>query len=186
MSVTTDWINAAGEVGSAIGTIGAVGVALWLSGRDARRRGREEQFRQAEQITGWLENPQPPVRPGDPYSTSDPHLTLVMRNASAQLAYEVVASLVAIQGAYRRTAVGEPIGGETDYRCFVGYLPPGEHRYKMSYGGHGMHLRFGVELTFRDAAGRCWLRLGEGQLKQIEQGPLEIYGIDPPVPWHSP
>lgn len=56
----------------------------------------------------------------------------------------------------------------------------------MNFGGRGMYLRFGVELAFRDAAGRYWLRRGDGRLEQTEKSPLALYDIDPPVPWQSP
>jgi hypothetical protein len=48
-----------------------------------------------------------------------------------------------------------------------------------------MHIRFGVELAFQDAAGAFWLRQGNGVLKRIEQHPLALYGIPRPAPWED-
>ena len=73
---------------SAIGTIFAVVVALWFSGRDGRRRRNEERRHQAERITAWIDRlamTNPVVRSA---------MTIAVQNASDQLAYRVVVSLV--------------------------------------------------------------------------------------------
>jgi hypothetical protein len=69
---------------------------------------------------------------------------------------------------------------------FAGQIPPGQHQYQMNFYGRGMYLRFGVELAFRDAAGQSWPRRGNGLLEKTEKKPLELYDINPPVPWESP
>ncbi len=43
-----------------------------------------------------------------------------------------------------------------------------------------MSLRFGVELAFQDAAGRNWLRRGDGHLSEVQQEPIALYGIGRP------
>jgi hypothetical protein len=52
--------------------------------------------------------------------------------------------------------------------------------------GQGMMRRYGIELAFQDAGGCYWLRQGNGILKQIDQHPVDLYGIPRPVPWHNP
>jgi hypothetical protein len=109
---------------------------------------------------------------------------LVLQNGSNQLVYQLIASLISTQGAFRETAVGDPRLFE--FRSFVGLLPPGEKKTRIEFSGHGMGLRFGVELAFQDAGGRYWLRRGDGALQEVDQPPIGLYGIDPPAPWDYP
>jgi hypothetical protein len=46
-----------------------------------------------------------------------------------------------------------------------------------------MHIRFAVELAFRDAGGRSWLRTADGLLKPIRTEPAEHYGLHEPIDW---
>jgi hypothetical protein len=76
---------------SAIGTISAVIVALYLAGRDERRRDRVEIRRQAESITAWI---------GGLHRTEEGEgsqrfvVPVSIQNASNQLVYRVVVSIV--------------------------------------------------------------------------------------------
>jgi hypothetical protein len=155
---------------SAVGTIAAVLVALWFSGAETRRANRAERMRQPEQVTAW-------VHPDD-VAGAAPFMRVIVRNASNQSVYQLVASLVSWQGAFRKTAVGDH---RPRYQSVIGQAPPGETEVKISSSGGGMHLRFGVELAFRDAAGRYWLRDGEGGLKAIDKDPITLYEIRRPV-----
>jgi hypothetical protein len=107
------------------------------------------------------------------------HATLILQNASDQLAYNPIASVV---NAHTEAHVGQDL----DYRTYVGLLRPGRTEYTIKHPGRGMHKRFAIELAFEDAGGRAWLRKGRGALSHIRQDPLAFYGIDPPVGWLMP
>lgn len=108
-------------------------------------------------------------------------LGLRLQNGSNQLVYQLIASLISTQGAFRETAVGDPRLFE--FRSFVGIIPPGETKTRIEFSGHGMMKRFGIELAFQDVGGHYWLRRGDGALQEVDQPPLALYGINPPVPW---
>jgi hypothetical protein len=158
--------------GAALGTFNL----LLQRGRD-RLAASEIRRRQAEQVTGWLV-PYEGEGPPDEYGRL--FLGLRLQNGSNQLVYQLIASLISTQGAFRETAVGDP---GFEFRSFVGIIPPGETKTRIEYSGRGMMLRFGIELAFQDVGGRYWLRRGDGALQEVDQPPLALYGINPPVPW---
>lgn len=78
-----------GDVSSwfaALGTISAVVVALWFA-KEGSRRSKEERRRQAELITAWVADDDPSYR----------WVYVVVVNASHQVAYRLVVSVVAIR-----------------------------------------------------------------------------------------
>jgi hypothetical protein len=96
----TNFVSVWGDIPTwftAIGTCGAVVVSLWLARRDALRREQQERRQQAELVTAWLGEE---VEAGD-----ELHQAVVIQNSSSQSVYFLIASLVAVQGAFRRTAV---------------------------------------------------------------------------------
>ena len=141
-------------------------------------RNENESRRQAEQVTAWL---------GDevePSGTDDRrYLSLFIRNASRQVVYDLVASLVSLQGAFRETAIGDRGHPSHQYRALVGNVPPEMVTTKIGFDRYGMSLRFGVELAFRDARGRHWVRRRDGFLEEVDEGPLDLYEISRPVGW---
>ncbi len=112
-------------------------------------------------------------------SDGEMHATLVLQNASDQLAYNLIASVV-------NANTEEHVGQNLNYRTYVGLLRPGRTEYTIKHPGHGMHKRYAIELAFGDAGGRVWLRKGRGALERIWKEPLAHYGIDPPVGWLVP
>jgi hypothetical protein len=167
------------------GTIAFYGAALstfnfLLQRRRDRIAASDVQRAQAEQVSGWLVPYEGPAEPGRLF------LGLVLKNGSGQLVYQLIASLISTQGAFRKTAVGDNTTDEFEFRVFVGLLPPGETKRRIEFSGHGMMLRFGIELAFQDAAGHYWLRRGDGALRQVDKAPLALYEIDPPVAWEHP
>jgi hypothetical protein len=163
-----------------VGTLGAVVVALWIARRDGIRRERDNRRQQAELITGWL---------GDYTHAADGTQrlqTVVIQNGSQQLAYKVIASYVPTRGGgvppnFREISKGKV--GAYDFRAYVGELPPGRTERTIPWPGHETGLRWALELVFRDAAGRKWLRAIDGQLSEIRQEPLDYYGLYEPVDW---
>ncbi|MDP9201120.1 MAG: hypothetical protein M3P26_04205 [Gemmatimonadota bacterium] len=63
----------------------------------------EERSRQADAISSWLT----PYESGGDEREGDEFDGLVVRNASDQPVFELIASLVSTQGAFRETAVGD-------------------------------------------------------------------------------
>jgi hypothetical protein len=146
----------------------------------------EAQRRQADQVTGWLVKYEGPAEPGKLF------FGLVLQNDSSQPVYDLIAHEVVVHGSGFRTAVGrgryEVDPGISPHRFFA-YLtlvPPGKTVTRIEHGGGGMSRRFGVEFAFRDAAGRCWLRQGDGILRSITQHPTKLYEIEGPIPWREP
>lgn len=173
--MATDWGDVPTWV-AGVGTLLAVAVALWLAGRDDRRWRQEVRRRQAELITAWFGGPD---RPRNPDRPNDKPVTIA--NASPQLVYEMIVSLVAVQGAYRQDARK---GGESG-RIYVGQVPPGRYETFMRDVDYGMYKAYGLELAFQDAAGRYWRRLGDGRLEKLPVGSVEFYGLSRPIEWES-
>jgi hypothetical protein len=162
MSDATDWISAIGSIGGAVATSAAVVTALWLAGKQDRASTRRQEREQAEKITAWyidFAGPQP--IPGRLMTG------IRIKNASDQVVYDLVAQVVGLQGSFRRTAVGDTAERNYEYGAPVGNIPPGEVDSFIDGSGGGMHRRFGVEFAFQDAAGRFWLRRGNGTLDRV-------------------
>ncbi len=178
---------------SAAGTFAAVVAALWLARRDSRERRREDRRHQAEQITAWIS-----ARDLGERGTQR-HYSIEIQNASNQLAYRVVVSIVqdprSLHGDLprdndlpRRPGRPDTVGGAVEayrFRAFIGELPPGRTQTVIEYPGRGMSIRWALELCFRDAAGRSWLRRRGGLVEEISD-PLAHYGLNEPVGWQSP
>ena len=152
---------------AAVATFCAVAVALYTARNADRRAERSERRAQAELLTGWI----------SAIESESVSIQVEVRNASAQCFYHVIVSLISLTGAFRDTALGDP---STKYRTHILVLPPGHKSVFLGSGGGGMGLRFGVELAFQDAAGRNWLRRGDGRLTEVQQDPIALYGIARP------
>jgi hypothetical protein len=104
------------------GTIGVVVTALLLAGLDGRRRRRELRRAQAEKISGWMiELPE-----SEAYSDNKFFVQLILQNASDQLAYSLIASVV-------NANTEEYVDGVLGYRTYVGRPPPGRAEYKIEH-----------------------------------------------------
>ncbi len=65
-------------------------------------------------------------------------------------------------------------------------VPPGQGYTSLPYPGAGMFRHFGIEIGFKDAAGRSWVRKANGDLLEIKIPPIEYYRINLPVSWAVP
>jgi hypothetical protein len=108
---------------------------------------------------------------------------VIIQNSSKQSVYQLIASLVATQGAFRRTAVGDPQTDYFNFRAVVGQVPPGEYRTKLRGGEHAMYVRFAVEIAFQDATGHNWVRYGQGKLEETKEDPVSLYNSPVPIDW---
>jgi hypothetical protein len=170
-----DWVARLAPAVSAIGTTAAVITSLWLAGR----QGRQTSSAQAEQITAWY-------TPSEEVVQDRPHrlfTAILVNNASQQLVYDLVAQVVGLQGSFRRTAVGDTNERNREFGALIGNVPPGRYATRIDGSGGGMHRRFGIELAFQDAAGRYWLRQGDGVLKRVKKHPADLYNLSRPISW---
>jgi hypothetical protein len=77
------------------------------------------------------------------------------------------------------------------FRVFIGELPPGRTDITIEYPGGGMQFRAAVQLVFRDAGGRVWLRESTGHLTKLrKKDSVEHfqarYHLYEPLDWEYP
>ncbi len=175
-------MNAWSDVATWIGSIGtflafiAAFVQIYNE-RTARKRleqqQREQQVRdQAEHISAWV----------DTEEGGGKYAVLVILNNSNEPVYQVIASIVAFQGA------GPAFGtnGYNRFRGFVSVVPPGRVLVKVDGGYHGMSFHPGIEIAFVDKANRNWVRNGHGELISISKKPSDYYDLHGPFSWQLP
>ena len=171
----------------ALATVLLAGGTVWLAVTDRRRddrkrqqdRERDDRLRaealkeaegrerrqQAERISGW------------PGQGSLPTTPLILLNRSDEPVYEVVATLVLIQGGGARRGEDYIPSG---YRRVISILPPGRWRVNVDGGWAGMSRRPGVEVAFTDRAGITWIRRAAGMLEEVKMPAIDHYGLDRP------
>jgi hypothetical protein len=146
-----EWVTAAAETFSAVGTVGAFVIGFVLLRREHRReaeRAEDEHRTQAARISAWLEVHRKPdgVR----------ELAFHIHNASDMPIYEVELPLA---------------GSDSEAQAeFVGLVPPGQTIRKPA---PPEWLRTYVEpepvqIEFLDSAGRRWSRNEQGSLTRID------------------
>ena len=163
-----DW-TAIGAIATAAGVLLALGLALW----QGRERQADERRAQAERISAWFE---PHPGPGPDLE----HIDATLANSSAVPVYSVLARVVSVQGTYAHRGEGAP-GFPSAYWV----LPPGRHAVRLGGWSAGMHGHPAVELAFTDAAGRHWIRRGDGTLQTIRDDPLTHYKLPSPPIWEA-
>jgi hypothetical protein len=166
-----------GDLATWVGSIGVVGtlyLALIQIRAEQRHRRADQQAaqqrerrQQAERISGW---------PGQESAKATP---IILLNRSDEPVYEVVATLVFVQGNPKR---GEDYlhRGHNEFVSVMSVLPPGRWRVSVGGGWHGMNRRPGVEIAFMDRAGITWIRRATGALEDVERSPIDHYGLGRP------
>jgi hypothetical protein len=170
---------------AAIGTVGALGGALWQIRVERNRRiaqdarDREERRReQARKIACWPGESEDPG-PIDPWWGTSTPIDLV--NGSDEPVYNVVVSIVLVQGAGApRTTEELKERAEIQHdapRSTAAILVPGAWRVWVPGTGWdgGMGLRLGAEIAFTDRAGVSWIRRGTGALEELPKPTLEYF-----------
>jgi hypothetical protein len=104
-----------------------------------------------------------------------------MHNASNQLIYDVVAEVLL----GRKTAVNDTEERNIESGAMVGSVPPGGFTARIDTGGGALGRRHMIELAFQDAAGRYWLRRGNGKLERVKKHPLDLFNIPRPASWQK-
>lgn len=130
--------------------------------QEALRRHRRQQ---AEAISGW------------PDGRSLPSTPLILLNRSDQPVYEIVATLVMIQGGGARRGEDQL---PAEFRKTLSVLPPGRWRVEVAGGWAGMSARPGLELAFTDRSGVHWVRRANGVLQEISEAAIDYYGLGRP------
>ncbi len=154
---------------SGIGTTLALSLALYQIATDRVKRTREERRLQATFVSGWPEREK---------ATSDGYMTLaVLLNNSEEPVYEVVVSLVLVQGAGPKE--GEDLNS-SHHRPALSILPPGKWIIEIRNQGFDMHKRPGIEIAFTDRAGYHWIRRANGRIQEIAKNAINYYELDRP------
>lgn len=159
--------------------VGSIAVALTLMvtslsvAADAWSRRRERRRGQAQTIAAW-------------YAAEN---QLMVANSSTLPIYEVVVSMVFVQGAAPRTIeewVANSEGAPPQFGAMFTALGPGKWSVPISGGWGAMMVRPSCEIGFTDAAGRHWIRRGTGELVAINKAPIDYYGFWRPVDFQAP
>lgn len=159
-----------------VGTIATFIVALLQikTERDARiKREKETHVRkmrdQAEHVSSWILKESP----------DHSKVWIAVSNQSTRPVYQVIVSLVMIQGSGPRDGKDTP----STEQVHLSVAPPGVIYVSIPANYHGMNRHPGIEIAFKDALGKCWVRKGSGDLVEIEKTPVEYYAIDLPTSW---
>ena len=107
---------------------------------------------------------------------------IAISNQSTGPVYEVIVSVVMIQGS------GPHKGSDTsstEQSC-LSVAPPGLSYTSIISHYHGMSRHPGIEIAFKDGAGKSWLRTAHGDLAEIDKPPVEYYELSRPLSWRFP
>jgi hypothetical protein len=188
---------------TAIGTIDALGAALWQIGNERKRRiAQEAQDRserhqsQARLVAAWIGQ----IINGTEGSSDDDGLTAIeLLNGSAEPIYSLVTGLVYIQGAapksmeawFEAKKQSEPDTQISPPIPLLSILPQGRWRIWIPGSAWGvLSGRIGAEVAFTDRAGANWVRRGTGELEELSTPPFkyfEAHGMyGPPYDYRIP
>lgn len=153
---------------SAIGTVGAFAVALFLLRqqiRDRRAEVEDRRIAQARLVSAWLDKVVAPPGPGQFV------LVVLIRNGSLEPVYNVA---LRVEVGVRGTFVRQP-----------GVFGPGETReFEITLPSYPRGTP-NPAILFVDSAGRRWLRVGGGQMKTPTQEELRTFVTESPGAYPS-
>jgi|SRR5665213_67686 len=160
--------NKAEWVGS-VGTILALLFAATTYLINSLQNARNIRKAQAENVTAWV------------VSNGGVNAVIGIWNKSDKPIYEVIACLVAFQGA------GDPTGKTTpiEFKAFLSVAPPGKS-YLAVHGHSGMSFHPSAKIVFTDSNALNWSREGDGILNRIRSRPVEYFGLHRPLGWELP
>lgn len=172
MSSIIDFLKSVslGELGD-FATFGLFVFTLWQYKRISKAQYEQVEKDQAKNISAWIG----PIN-------DRCMATFITLNRSESPVYEVIVSLVAVQGA----AFSDGLETPYEYRGFLSVLPPGEQSVGSVMADGGMGLHFGVEIAFTDSSGVSWVRKSDGSLNKINTRAVEYYGLSRPLTWEYP
>jgi hypothetical protein len=175
-----------------VGTVGALGAALWQIGAERNRRHeheeqeREERHLAQARLIAAVLGPEERPAEGQPDILGLTGVNLI--NGSPEPVYRLVVAIVDIQGA----GTARTIEGWLEYRdrereryrpglaptpiTTISILPSGRYRAWINgIWGRGMGVRHGAEVAFTDRAGSHWVRRATGQLEELDEDPITHY-----------
>ncbi len=126
----------------------------------------QEKRSQAEQVSGWI------VKESN-------RVWVAVLNQSPQPVYQVIVSVVVLK------QTGEKRIGDYPHQACVTVAPPGQGYIGIHADYHGMFRHVGVEIAFKDAKGRDWVRNTNGELVEMTESTIVHYGIGLPVSWQN-
>ena len=145
-------VSDAADIFSAIGTVGAFGVVMYLLRKEQQReaaRSEDERRAQAARVSAWLET--------SPTSHGGRELLFHVHNASDMPIYEVELPLPSPDGAEATEFVGLVPPGQTIRR-------PAPADWLRSYVDPEP-----IQIEFQDSAGRRWTRDEQGTLARADR-----------------
>ncbi len=163
----------AASLSSAVGTIGAFGVALYLlfvQIRDRRLEAGDRRTAQARLVSAWFDDVSPFTDFAAPTGSPAKFLEVIIlvRNGSTEPVYRVV--------------VRVKVGVLGEFVRLPGTLGPGETReLRILVPPDDMHIGSPqVSVMLRDSAGRQWKRSGDGALTQPDENEIRVFMQDSP------
>jgi heme exporter protein D len=183
LGLTPDWWSAVATSVGALATFFAVLVALAIPILQWRKDRQREERLQAEKISVWFSDEDDV---SDPANLEENFLNeilcpFVVNNASTQPIYDMVVEVVGLQGAIRRTAIGDTIENNEQYMFYYDTIPPGQTKARIDTGGGGMGIRHALEVAFTDVAGTHWVRSGNGILRASRVDAVDLFGLSRPL-----
>lgn len=136
------------------------------------KRENHEIREQAEHISSWIAKE----------TESDGQLWIAILNQSSRPVYQVIVSLVMIQGSGPHEGIDTP----PQDRVCLSVAPPGQVYTSLPADYHGMNRHPGIEIAFKDGAGKNWVRKANGDLEPISTSPVDNYNLDLPLGWQFP
>lgn len=155
---------------AAIGTVGAVIVALVIAFRDSRQRARAERSAQADNITAW----QSVVGRG----TFNERAHINLSNSSSLPIYDIALSYGAPYGEGARFQTG------ASKQIFLLRLPPGKCQVRELPKVPKLdkpQYELGISISFRDSYGRFWRRDASGVLTETRNHPFDELKVNKTV-----
>ncbi|WP_117209489.1 hypothetical protein [Allorhizocola rhizosphaerae] len=146
-----DWVTAAADIFSAVGTVGAFVIGFVLLRGEHRReadRAEDERRAQAARISAWVEAYRKP--------DGGREIAFHIHNASDMPIYEVEVPL--------------PTASNEEQSEFIGLVPPGQtvRRAAPTEWLRSYVDPEPVQIEFLDSAGRRWTRDEQGKLARTE------------------
>ncbi len=167
--------------------VGSLSIALtlvvtaWAVTLEAISRRHERLRGQAQSVAAWY---------GGGDGDGD---RLSVANSSSLPIYEVLVSLVFVQGAGPTTieewvkfAESDSQGRPLEFGSAFTAIGPGEWSVRIPPSPGAMAVRPSCEIGFTDAAGRHWIRRGNGELQTIGRNAIDYYGLARPVDFQAP
>lgn len=175
-----------GDAATWVGSVGIVltlGATTWQIGHEARARRSERHREQAISVSAWYSGERETGATNPAEARVESWLTVA--NLSNQPIYEVVLTLVLVQGAAPRTGEDwtklKNDGPQLPFGRVFAAVGPGTWEVSVSAGWAVHQARPGAEIGFTDGRGGHWIRRANGKLVEIQTNAIDHYGVQRPI-----